>query len=480
MQQGRTDAELERRARARYEAMALRARTDLGLYIEMTTPKYRRPAHLQPVLDLVDEAMRRPVFATLSVPPRHFKTETLLHALVRMMKVHPDRMNAYATYSSQFASRKSRKARDIARRANVPLRYTHGAHGADPAATVGYWQTTFGGGLLAVGRGGGFTGDGVTGLLVVDDPHKDRKDAESVVSRDDVWDWFTDVALTRVEAGASVFVVHTRWHEDDLIGRIQSSGEFGDWHHINLPALAEESGDLLGRAPGQALMPERYPAAHLGKLRRRIGEYSFASLYQGMPRPRGGALFGPPTYYTKLPDTALQLAYGIDMAYTKRTSSDWSVIVWMAKAMNDYFQPVYYVLHVDRVQVKSPQFGALVKARLEHHWSNVFWRAVGPEIGSADMMAEHLGVPISFLPTRGDKFIHAQPFAAAWNDGRVRLPVEATSWKADYIKELSRFTGVNDAEDDQVDASCNAFDGLTGAAVDFDAAYDAMLPQARV
>lgn len=476
---GLTDAEIEQRARARWEAQSERAKSDLGLYIEMTTPKYRRPEHLRPLLNLLDEATRRPVFATVSVPPRHFKTETFLHALVRNLKHRPDLMNAYATYSSQFAARKSRKARDIARRARVPLRYTHSANGADPAATVGYWQTTYGGGLLAVGRGGGFTGDGVTGLLVVDDPHKDRKDAESVVSRDDVWEWFTDVALTRVETGASVFVVHTRWHEDDLIGRIQGSGEFDDWHHINLPALAVE-GDLLGRKVGEALLPERYSASHLERLRKRLGEYSFSSLYQGMPRPRGGALFGPAHFYTKLPDTALTTAYGVDMAYTRKTSSDWSVIVWMAKAINEYFQPVYYILHVDRVQVKSPQFGALLKARLNHHWAPVYWRAVGPELGSVDMMQEHLDVPIEVLPTKGDKFIHAQPFAAAWNDGRVLLPAEQPEWARDYIRELSRFTGVNDPEDDQVDGSCNAFDGLSGGALDYDPGYDALLPGPRV
>ena len=481
MQRPRTDeTELDRRVRARRAQLESRARFDLGQYIVNTTPSYQRPTHLQPLLALLDASMRGPVFATISVPPRHGKTETLLHHLTRRMKYQPDRMNAYATYSSAFAARKSRKTREIAFRGRVSLDRAEAKSGVNPAATVGYWQTTAGGGLLAVGRGGGFTGDGVSGDLVVDDPHKDRKDAESVVARQDVWEWFTDVALTRLQKGASCFVVHTRWHADDLIGRIQASHEFPDWQHINLPALAEDN-DPLGRAPGEALAPWIRDRAYLEGLRRRIGDYSFYSLYQGSPRPKGGKLFSSPRYYARLPDTALRVAYGVDMAYTKKSTADWSVIVWLATTKNGLFQDVYYVLHVDRVQVRSPEFGGLIQARLRHHHAPVYWRAVGPERGSVDLMREHLGVPFEVLPTAGDKFVHAQPAAAAWNDGRILLPLEDRSWKRDLEAELGRFTGVNDAEDDQVDALCNAFDGLSGStALNYESEYDRMLPQMRI
>lgn len=470
--------DLEARARARLEVLEARGRRELGQFIVNTTPAYKRPTHLQPLLDLLDRSMREPVYATVSVPPRHGKTETLLHQIVRMLRVHPERMNAYATYSSAFASRKSRKAREIALRARVPLRKAEAKGSTDPAATVGYWQTSHGGGLLAVGRGGGFTGDGVTGLLLVDDPVKDRKDAESVVSREDTWTWFTDVALTRLQHPASCIVVHTRWHEDDLIGRIKASADFDDWVHINLPAVAEAH-DPLGRMPGQALAPWLYDERYFERLARRLGPYSWNSLYQGHPQPKGGKLFGTPRYYAKLPDTALQLAYGVDMAYTSKKSADWSVLVWLAKTKNGLFEDVYYVLHVDRVQTRSPEFGALIRARLNHHHAPVYWRAVGPERGSVDLMREHLKVPFQVLPTTGDKFVHAQGVAAAWNDGRILLPLEERSWKRDFEAELGRFTGVNDAEDDQVDALANAFDGLDTGLV-YDGDYDRMLPTMRM
>jgi predicted phage terminase large subunit-like protein len=472
-------SEADQRARARLELLEEDSEHDLGLFVELTTPQFRRPTHLAPLTRLLDEAMRRPVFATVSVPPRHFKTDTLLHGAARMLRFHPERMNAYATYSSEFAERKSRRAREIALRAKVPLFAATHRNRFNPAQTVNYWQTNNGGGFLAVGRGSGFTGDGVTGLLIVDDPHKDRQEAESVKTRQEVWDWFTDVALTRVE-DASVIVTHTRWHPDDLIGRIRQSGDFTDWVHINLPAIAQQN-DLLGRAPGEALLPWKFSAEKLEKLHRQIGEYSWWSLYQGEPRPRGGKLFGAAHYYSSLPDTPITFGYGTDLAYTAKTQADYSVLVLMAKTKDALFRDVYYILQVDRQQVQASAMGQLIRERVAQQYAPVYWRAVGPEKGSVDLMQTLLGLPLQVLPTRGDKFVHAQPFAAAWNDGRVLLPKGEIPWVREFLEELNKFTGVNDPTDDQVDAAGNAFDGLTvDLGLDFDAELDQYLPRLRM
>jgi predicted phage terminase large subunit-like protein len=472
-------AELDLRARAKLDLLEEDSEFDLGLYITLTSPNFRRPTHLAPLLRLLDASMKGPVFATVSVPPRHFKTETLIHGAARMMRFHPDRMNAYATYSSEFAERKSRRARDVAQRGKVPLYSASKKNKFNPAQTVNYWQTIESGGFLAVGRGSGFTGDGVTGLLIIDDPHKDRQDAESARMRQEVWEWFTDVALSRVEHPASVIVTHTRWHEDDLIGRIRRSGEFEDWHHINLPALALEQ-DPIGREFGEALLPWKFSRETLLKTQRRIGEYSWWSLYQGEPRPRGGRLFAEPHYYTELPITAVQHGYGADLAYTAKTQSDYSVLVHMIKAKNELFEDVYYILNVDRRQVSAPTFGTLMAQRVAEQYAAVFWRAVGPERGSVDLMNALLGLPLQVLPTTGDKFIHAQPFAAAWNAGRVRLPAGNHPWVKDFVEEITKFTGVNDPQDDQVDAAANAFDGLSlDVNIDVDSRYDDYLPRLR-
>jgi predicted phage terminase large subunit-like protein len=478
---GRAD-DADQRALARLEQLTEESRSDLGTFITLTSPRHRRPLHLRPLTQLLDRAMHEPVFATVSVPPRHFKTETLLHGVARVLRDRPGRMNAYATYSSDFAERKSRLARSIATRANVPMSAVRGHNPFSPASTLNYWQTSAGGGFLAVGRGAGFTGDGVTGLLVIDDPHKDRQEAESARTRQEVWDWFTDVALLRVEETGSIIVTHTRWHEDDLIGRIRRSGDFEDWVHINLPALAEEGkADLLGRKPGEALLPWKFPAEKLEKRRRQIGEYSWYSLYQGEPRPRGGRLFGPAHYYRDLPDTALVYGYGADMAYTAKTSSDYSVRIWLAKTRDALFRDIFYILHVERMQVAAPEFARVLQADQRRQPAPVFWRAVGPERGSADLMNSLMGVPFQVLPTTGDKFIHAQPVAAAWNDGRVLLPSDNPPWMKDFLAEVQAFTGVNDPEDDQVDALGNAFDGLAGdVELDLESDFEHLLPKLSI
>jgi hypothetical protein len=151
------------------------------------------------------------VRACVSVPPRHAKTETVLHGIAWLLRRHPDWPVAYVSYAADIARSKSRQARDYAARAGVTLR--------DDSAALHEWRTPAGGGLLATGVGGPLTGHGVR-LLIVDDPFKNRSEADSPTVRETVHGWFTSTAMTRVEPGGSVLVVHTRWHPDDLIGRL--------------------------------------------------------------------------------------------------------------------------------------------------------------------------------------------------------------------------------------------------------------------
>jgi hypothetical protein len=121
------------------------------------------------------------------------------------------------------------------------------------------WNTKAGGGMKTAGIGGGITGRGAR-LLIIDDPIKDDAEANSLLERTRVLDWWRGTARTRLEPGAAVILCMTRWHDDDLAGRLIKTGERGDgekWEVLNLPALAEE-GDPLGRAPGEALWPARY------------------------------------------------------------------------------------------------------------------------------------------------------------------------------------------------------------------------------
>lgn len=221
---------------------------------------------------MFDRVEREPVRACLSVPPRHGKTETVLHGIARLLARHPDWTIGYVSYAADIARSKSRQIRDYAAAAGVTLR--------NDSKALHEWRTPQGGGVLATGVGGPLTGHGLK-LLVIDDPFKNRQDADSPLIRQRTFDWFTSTAMTRVEPGGSAIVVHTRWHRDDLIGRLERDEET-TWDVISLPAID-------GR--GCALWPERWPVEELAKRRAEVGEYDWDSLFQQSPKARKGLVY---------------------------------------------------------------------------------------------------------------------------------------------------------------------------------------------
>jgi len=215
-----------------------RATERLSDFIPRVTPRYRAPPHLAPLISRLEQAREREVRCVIHAPPRHVKTDTILNAFAWHLWQDPTRTHGFVTYSADLSRSKSRKARNLAIAGGVNL--------AADANRLDEWLTTDGGGLVATGVGGPLTGRGITGLLVVDDPVKNRVEAESETTREKVWEWFNDVAYTRLEPGSSCIVVMTRWHPSDLAGKlIDDKG----WEYIKLPAIDEH---------GAALWPDRF------------------------------------------------------------------------------------------------------------------------------------------------------------------------------------------------------------------------------
>jgi predicted phage terminase large subunit-like protein len=400
-------------------------------YVPALTPRWERPEHLTAIAELLERAETETVKALVSTPPQHGKTELLKHGLVRYMQQRPGTRNGFVSYAAQKSEHESRQMQWLADTA-----------GLQPDGSRKHWQTASGSSLVAPGIGGPLTGHPIDGLLVVDDPHKDRREAESATMRQHVIDWFGSVAIPRLHPGASVIVVQTRWHPGDLYGHLADQG----WEAVNLPALDDE---------GAALWPSQRPADFLANVRREIGEYEWASLYQGQPRPRGGTVFGgEPHYYSKTPTRGYTSATGADLAYTAKTHADWSVSVTMLR-VGDYF----YVVDVVRKQVDAPAFALTLKAQLTKWPGRMLWHASGTEKGAGQFVRKLLGPRFEIAPAKGDKFVRAQPVAAAWNDGKILLP-ESAPWLDTFLSEVCAFTGVNDLHDDQVDALASAFTAL--------------------
>ena len=423
-------------------------------FIVRMSPHHPPPPHFQPIIDALEAARVEPQRVLISMPPGHGKTVLFLHAIAWWLSHSPGDANAYFSYNATQAHSKSVMSRDLAMRSGVEL--------SDDTNTKGEWRNRSGGGLLSGGVGGGLTGQRVTGLLCIDDPFKGPIDAYSPAYRDSVDEWFRTVALTRLEGG-SVFVIHTRWHEDDLIGRLVKRG---GWTVINLPAIAEEK-DPLGRAEGEALWPEMYPLEKLAQRKEDLGEFSFAALFQGRPRPRGGTVFKDPAYYDPAETSfeGCRISIACDPAATEKTSGDYSAIVVLSirpgRAATDTapeVPAVAYVRFVFREQVEIPTLVTRLVAT-QQAWGNaeIAVESVGG-FKAIPQLLRGLGLErIREIVPEGDKFTRAQKVAAAWNVGRVLVPADAPPWLGKFLDELAKFTGVKDAHDDQVDALSHAY-----------------------
>lgn len=409
------------------------AKKSLLHFVPWKTPSYAQPRHLRRLIERIERALDGEAMRlVVSTPPRHGKTETLLHAIAWALWRRPDLQHAYCSYGADITRSKSRIALNLTKSLGVRL----------ASENVTEWLTPERGGLRARSVTEGLTGHAISGLGIIDDPVKGRLQAESSRMRDRLKDWCESEFLTRLEPGSSAICNMARWHPDDLAGwLIKEKG----WEELCLPALG----------PGDVpLWPERWPLDALLVRKGEVGDFAWASLYQGRPRPRGGAVFGDAWVYDALPQR-FRVALGIDMAYSKKSSSDWSVIVVMA-----YSEGYYYILDVVRTQAQAPAFAELVKlVAARYPTARQRWYGSGIEVeGIASFMRPKLP-KLEALPAIGDKFIRAQPCAAMWNSGRILLPEDAP-WLDAFLGEVTTFTGVNDSNDDQVDALVAAFDIL--------------------
>jgi predicted phage terminase large subunit-like protein len=439
-------------------------------YIVRASPHLRPERHLDPVLDVFERTRKGPVRAIIAMPPRHGKTVTAMHGVAWRVSRDPALRHAYATYGDSLSVSGSRTMRRLAISSGVDL--------ARDAAALHDWRTEHDGGVLATGVGGPLTGKGVTGIALVDDAFKNRKDAESALKRESVWEWFTDVVWTRLEDEASCIVIGTMWHTDDLINRLIDRGAGDDgvpFELIRLPAIAEEN-DLLGRAIGEALWPatrtgkRKFPIEKLREIERLLGPYSFASLYQQRPRPRGSQVFGEPGRFN-LSEFRLdghRVCVCADPAATKKTTSDNTAAFVMAMKGYGVNQTAWLLGHI-RGQWEIPDnphegtrgvVSRLRDLQLAYGGVAVVVEAVAGFKSVPQMLrAVDPNMRVVEAPAVTDKFTRAQPAAAAWNNGRVMVPLDAP-WAAAVIKRVQKFTGNDDPEDDEVDAISHGWNAM--------------------
>lgn len=295
-------------------------------------------------------------------------------------------------------------------------------------------------------------------LLIVDDPVKSQREADSAAAREHLWEWFRSDLVTRLKPGGRIVVVMTRWHPDDLGGRLLASSD--GWRVLRLPALAEE-GDMMGRAPGEALWPAWESAAALRRKRAVLGERAFTALFQQSPRAPGGRLF-----QVKRVAVVDEVLAGVsvrawDLAASE-AGGDWTVGVRLCRGAGE--SGVFQVMDVVRLQGGPEQVVQAIRAAAARDGREV---AIGlpqdpGQAGRAQvayLVRELAGFSVKSSPESGAKAVRAMGVASQANAGN--LSVLRGGWNREFMEELQDFPG--GAKDDQVDALSRAFGMLVDA-----------------
>lgn len=388
-------------------------------------------------------------------PPRHGKSEMVtIRYPVWQLEREPDKRVIIGAYSQTLANRFSRRSRSIARE-RLELNEERGA--------AEEWETAKGGGFRAVGVGAGVTGMGGH-LIVIDDPVKSREEANSEAYRERVWNWYTDDLYTRLEPGGSIVLIMTRWHEDDLAGRILASEQAGDWTVLSLPAFAEDN-DPLDRELGAALCPERFDVDALKRIRGVLG-HSFYALYQQRPQPAEGGMFKRPWF--KIIDTPpIAHHYRSFVRYWDKAGTADGGAYTAGVLIGHRHNGMFYVLDVVRGQWSAGEREQVILQTAHTDlakWgtSVEVWIEQEPGSGgkeSAESTIRNLaGFKVYADRPTGDKTVRAEPYAAQAEAGNVTL-VRA-QWTPTYLAEITSFPTGTYA--DQVDASSGAFNKLAG------------------
>ncbi len=432
-----------------------KARKALGLaalefpeWLPAVTPQWTwnwpHQKYLYEKLDMVTRGICKRMM--IFMPPRHTKTETVtVRYGAYRLEQNPKLNIILGCYNQKLANRFSRKTLRIAKQ-RIAL--------SNDRKAVEEWETAIGGGLRAVGVGGGITGFGGD-LIMIDDPVKNREEAESETYRDKCWEWFNDDLYTRLEPGGAIVLTMTRWHDDDLAGRLLQEMEEGGerWEVVSLPAIAEE-GDPMKRRPGTALCPARYDETKLAEIQKKLGAYSFAALYQQRPTPLEGGLFkrewfGRDQFIDRAPD-GLQWARGYDLAVSMKTSADYTASFRCAFTRTGD-------LIIDggfRKKIEFPdQLRYVVKRMVEErNTRHGIEKALHGQalVQALRRVPAVRGVPLREIRPDNDKFTRALGWAELAEAGKVYIVT--APWNNDFLDEVCRFTGKGDAHDDQVDA----------------------------
>jgi predicted phage terminase large subunit-like protein len=457
------------------ELPAATPRPGLIDYVAKLWPDLDRFDHFAPYAVDLENAIGGALRVWFAAPPQHGKSQLTLRAFLWWARFFPGYRHAYVTYSREKSREMAEEFRALAIEA-----------GFSPKGTLSLVRLEGGTEIRFTSIQGGLTGSPITGVCVIDDPVKDAEEARSPKIRRRFEQWWVSVARARRHKGTSFIGMGTRWHLDDPGGYLTAKQKF---RYVNLKAIAtpKNAGDLddqgrvvsdpLKRKPGESLWHAQKPPEFFEEERTNI--YWWSAMYQGEPVPMGASVFAEPgtvgtdesgkevsrgaRFYKELPNIYRAGAFGLDLAYTAKTAADWSICIEGIASGNDL-----YIIDVQRKQVEATSFALTLKTKADKRpgWK-MRWYASGTEKGAAQFIRKQLrkggADPFRVMTAVGDKFVRSMGAAGRWNAGHILLPDPEefnVPWLADFLDVVTRFTGVDDAHDDDIDALAALHDQL--------------------
>jgi predicted phage terminase large subunit-like protein len=460
----------ELRALLERKKVALAARDDLIAFAKfmMPTPdtpddvsaSLYRPARHHLVLGAALEEVEKGKFKRLQItmPPRHGKTKLSSHMFPAwFVGRHPEKSIIVATYGEKFAWDHGRAVRDLIESPLYAQVFPNVRLKAGSASQERL-ETEDGGILFFLGRGSGVTGRGAD-IILLDDPTKDRKEADSPTIREDVWKWYTQVLQSRLmtKAGAIV-LIQTRWHDDDMVGRLTdpqnacySESEAKKWRVIDMPAIARAK-DVLGRAEGEALWPERFDREYLDTMRE-TDIRGFQALYQGRPTPDEGSFFKAVSLRTyarmkDTPDKSRLRYYGAsDHAVSLEQGRDKTclMIIGVDERNDIWVQPEIFWRQADTAMVIENMVAMMDKYEPLYWWAEKghISKSIGPFLHKR-MLEKKVFCNVVELTPSGDKQTRAQSMQARMSMMKVSFPGFAHWWPEAHDQMLKFPQGSHD------------------------------------
>lgn len=424
--------------------------------------------HHRILLDKLEETVQTPHGRLMVLmPPGSAKSTYASVVMPSWYLSQPNRRIILGSYGDELARKMGRRTRSIIKQPRYEALF--GCKLSNDSGAAQEFALTNGSEYMAAGLLTGVTGNRGHGIII-DDPVKGREQAESPTIRDKTWDEYNDSWLSRLIPGGWVVLIQTRWHEDDLAGRILPEGWKGEsgyincrdgnqWYVLCIQARCELDNDPLGRMRGDYLWPEWFDRKHWSHFE--ALPRTWGSLYQQIPTPMDGDLFkvGLIKYIEQLPAERISWVRGWDLAATEETTNAATAAVKMGIDSEGRV----IVADVQRVHYDPAARDKLIRTLAELDGLPTF-QSLPQDPGQAGLsQAQGLskllhGYRHEFTPESGDKLVRAEPFAAQVNVGNVYLL--KGNWNRRYVEEL-RSAGEGAAFMDQVDASSRAYTKLT-------------------